>query len=50
METVVANVLETDSNNRVPGQAEVDLWGLEDLRPDEWDYSLPTLVKRETGG
>lgn len=44
MASLVANVLTEDSKRRSVGQDDVDLFGIEDVKQGEWDYSLPTLT------
>lgn len=47
MAALVEKVLADDSKYRVVGQDEVDLFSANDLKADEWDYSLPTLTRDE---
>jgi hypothetical protein len=45
MSALVEKVLADDSKYRVVGQDEVDLFSVNDLKAEEWDYSLPTLTR-----
>jgi hypothetical protein len=44
MDQLVLSTIEADEKHRVIGQDEVDLFKLDDIHPEEWDYSLPTLT------
>jgi len=47
MQSIVNQVLETDSKYRYEGVMD-DLFTLEELKPVQWDFSLPTLTRSKS--